>query len=300
MKKLASLFSVAIVVLAVLCVSARAEGATTIKVSNSREFLEALGSDRIIEMSPGEYNLSEWDPFLNNQPEQAPPYPNLGNEGEPKLAEGVSWSDYPFDGGELVLSGINDLTIRSTGKGPDTLIIVDPRYAYVLKFFDCSGITIDDLAAGHSEGGYCEGGVFRFEDSSRITITGSNMFGCGTEGLALSNVSDMNVTLSRIYGCTYDIMTVEGGENITFEYCAFSDNQEFSLVNIAGTRNISFTGCEFRNNRGSRMFYVGGTDVYVSNSRFIGNIMDIPIADSQGVEFIDCVITGADIHAKNE
>ena len=288
MKKLASLISVVIVVLTVLCVSARSEGATTIKVSNSREFLEALGSDRIIELSPGEYNLSEWDPFLNNQPEQAPPYPNLGNEGEPKLAEGVSWSDYPFDGGELVLSGINDLTIRSTGKGPDTLIVIDPRYAYVLKFFNCNGIVIENIAAGHSEGGYCSGGVFGFEGSSRITITGSNMFGCGTEGLVLSNVSDMNVTTSRIYECTYDVMTVEGGENIAFKSCAFSDNQEFSLVNITGTRNISFADCEFRGNRGSSMFAVQDTTVSVSNSAFIDNHISFPIQDSDNVEFVNC------------
>ncbi|MCL1940376.1 MAG: right-handed parallel beta-helix repeat-containing protein [Synergistaceae bacterium] len=262
-------------------------------VEDAREFLEALGSDRIIELSPGRYNLSEWDPILNNQPEQAPPYPNLRNEGSPKLAKGVSWSDDPFDGGELVLSGISDLTIRSTGKGPDTLIVVDPRYAYVLKFVNCSGIVIENIAAGHSEGGYCSGGVFGFEDSSRITMTGSNMFGCGTEGLVLSNVSDMNVTASRIYGCTYDIMTVSGGENITFESCEFSDNQEFSLVNVAGTRNISFADCEFRDNMGSSMFAVDGTTVSVSNSAFIDNYTRSPIQDSDNVEFTNCTFDTA-------
>ena len=67
----------------------------TITVSNAREFLEALGSNRIIEMDyTGDYNLSEWE-FSDDL----------------KLAEGVRWSGV-FDGAELVLSGIKNLTIN--------------------------------------------------------------------------------------------------------------------------------------------------------------------------------------------
>ena len=258
----------------------------TIKVSNSREFIEALGSDRIIELKPGKYNLSEWDPIYNNQPEQAPRYSNLKNKGNPKLQKGVSWSDEPFDGGELVLSGIKNLTIRGDAKKKSE-IIVDPRYAFVLKFNECDNIVIERLTAGHSEGGYCQGGVFDFTDSSKITITNVNMYGCGTYGLELSNVSDMKVTSSKIYECTYGIMNINGGVNIRFEKCTFIDNQEFTMIDVAGTVNASFINCEFINNSG-QMFSVKHTTVSVSNSTFRGNRTDSPIDASNNVSFDKC------------
>jgi len=260
----------------------------TIRVSNSLEFLEALGSDRILVIKPGKYNLSEWDPILNNQPEQKPRYPNLKTKDNPKLAGGVSWSGDPFDGGELVLTGIKNLTIRGMNAEEKSEIIVDPRYAFVLKFVKCSNIVIDRLTAGHSEGGYCQGGVFGFTDSSQITIISTHMYGSGTYGLELSNVSDMKVSLSRIYECTYGIMVVEGGRNISFERCMFRNNEEFSLINVSGTRNISFANCEFINNRGD-MFSVNGTTLSVSNSTFKNNRSETSIRNSFNVSFNNCV-----------
>jgi len=259
-----------------------------IKVSNPLEFLEALNSDRVIELRPGKYNLSEWDPIFNKQPEQSPPYSNLKNKGNPKLAQGVSWSKEPFDGGELVLTGIKNLTIRGMNAKDKSEIIVDPRYAFVLKFANCSNIVIERLTAGHSEGGYCMGGVFSFSDSSRITITGANMYGCGTVGLELLNVSDMKITSSQIYECTYGIMTVVYGSNIAFEKCAFRDNQEFTLIGVSGTKNISFANCEFINNNGE-MFAVVDTTVSVSDSTFKGNRTEEPIKNSNNVLFKNCV-----------
>ena len=260
----------------------------TIRVSNSLEFLEALGSDRIIVLNPGKYNLSEWDPFFNSKPEQAPRYSNLKDKGKPKLAKGVTWSNEPFDGGELVLTGIKNLTIRGMSAEKKSEIIVDPRYAFVLKFVKCSNIAIERLTAGHSEGGYCQGGVFGFTDSSRITIISTNMYGSGTMGLELSNVSDMKVSLSRIYECTYGIMDVSAGKNISFDNCIFRDNQEFTMISVSKTKNISFANCEFINNRGD-MFFVNDTTVSVSDSAFKDNKTETSIKYSNNVSFNNCV-----------
>ncbi|MCL2156210.1 MAG: right-handed parallel beta-helix repeat-containing protein, partial [Leptospirales bacterium] len=136
--------------------------------------------------------------------------------------------------------------------------------------------------------GYCQGGVFGFTDSSRITIISTNMYGSGTMGLELSNVSDMKVSLSRIYECTYGIMDVRAGKNILFASCKFRDNQEFTMINVSGTKNISFTNCEFTNNRGN-MFYVYDTTVSVLNSTFKDNSTETPIKYSNNVSFKNCV-----------
>ena len=262
MKRFTVIISLSVLILT-LCMSAHAE-IQTITVSNAREFLGALGSNRVIEMAPGEYNLSGVD--------------------MPKLAEGVTWSR-AHDGPELVLTGIKNLTIRGANPNSKPRIVINPRYAFVMKFANCSDIAIENVWGGHSEGGYCEGGVFSFENSSNITIIGTSMYGCGTEGLQLSNVSGMKVTNSEIYKCTYYIMTVSGGENIVFENCTFRDNEQFTLVNVDGTANMSFENCTFINNRG-QMFNVTGTAISVSNSAFSGN-SDANIQGSNNVEFIN-------------
>ena len=273
MKRLKVAISLIALVLSVLCIlGIAAEAAVqTIVVSNAREFLEALGSDRIIDMDyTGDYNLSEWE-FSDDL----------------KLPEGVRWSGV-FDGAELILSGIRNLKIEGGGPdGANSRITVNPRYAFVMKFEYCSDIVINGPSVGHTVGGSCEGGVFGFTDSSRITINYTNMYGCGTEGLTLSNVSDMKVADSVISSCTYYIMTANGGENIAFEDCMFVSNQEFTLVNVTGTRNMSFTNCAFNDNRGE-MFDVKDTTVSVSDSSFNRNNTDSPIQGSRNVEFVNC------------
>jgi hypothetical protein len=249
-----------------------------IKVSNAREFLEALGSDRIIEAPQGSgLNLSEWDPYLTSAGKEL------------KLAKGVSWEEV-YDGGRLNLEGIKNLTIRGgTEPGSISQISVAPRYAEVLNFVNCSGIVIEELTAGHSESvEECGAGVFSFTDSSRITITGSYMYGCGTYGLSLQTVFDMKVADSQIYNCTQGIMLVYGGDNIAFDRCVFSDNKGFGLVGVMDTPNISFTDCKFTGNSGN-MFGVADTVVSVSNATFRDNETDSPIRDSENVAFTNCV-----------
>ena len=257
----------------------------TVSVSNAQQFLEALGSNRVIEMEPGRYNLSEFDPFLINVYHSR--------------SKGIEWLK-ESDGGQLVLKGIENLTIRGAGATGDkiTEIVVEPRYSFVMLFDECSDIVIENLKAGHTEGGYCSGGVFGFGNSSRISINGADMYGSGTEGLVLENVRSMNVTNSRIYECTYDIMTVKDSRYISFDKCEFRNNKEFSLVNVSETRNLSFTDCEFRKNRGSKMFdVVRGSEVFdqehfevlVSRSVFSGNVVDESIENSANVSFADCV-----------
>ena len=115
------------------------------------------------------------------------------------------------------------------------------------------------------------------------------MYGCGTEGLALYDVSDMKVTNSTIYECTLSIMHMYGGRNIAFENCAFRDNQEYYLVSVFGTENVTFLNCEFTFNSGQQMFNVNDTTISVSNSAFRGNNTDVPIQCSVNVKFINCV-----------
>ena len=265
----------------------------TVRVSNSREFLEALGSDRVIEMSAGVYNLSEWDPYLSDK-------------GALKLAEGVSWKDQ-YGEGELHLEGIKNLTIRGLGaKGSDTEIAVAPLSSHVLVFENCGDIAIEWLHAKHSDGAY-SGRVFHFENSSRITIAGAGMYG-GKDGLFLSNVSDIKVTDSVIYECTETAVFAAASRNVAFENCVFRDNGvggrhlEIVTFHRKGSGNISFSNCTFTGNQG-KMFDVSDTTIEVWNSVFSGNVTELPVYGSvnvafyggENVEFYSCVFDAAGV-----
>jgi uncharacterized protein (TIGR02145 family) len=229
-------------------------------VSTAWEFIAALGSNRTIELKPGRYNLSQLgdDAPMNSE----------GYINSEFLPEGVSWY---VDG--VSLRGIRNLTIRGAEGGSQPEIVVDPNDGYVLSFVDCSDIVIDGITAGHTVGGHCTGGVFSFEESKQITINNTAMYGSGTEGLTLTNVFGMKVTNSRIYECTYHIMTINGGGDIAFEKCKLDNNGRYSMVNVNSAKNVSFTDCEFIDNvvEWGSMFAVWNTAVAVSRCTFRGN-----------------------------
>ena len=114
---------------------------TVKRVTTAEEFLKALGNDTrivipgytVLKLTPAiedeeiraAYNIGEFDIY----------YDHYDEYNKPRLG----WSDQ-FDGKELDIAGMNNLTIE--GEGDMAGIIVEPRYAYVLSFFNCKDITL--------------------------------------------------------------------------------------------------------------------------------------------------------------
>ena len=272
------------------------EESNTIKVSNAREFLGALDSDRVIEMAPGVYNLSPYDPFTES------------GGGGPEPADGVSWEKV-FDGGQLVLTGINNLTIRGAGERADTSILINPRYARVLEFRKCENIVIERLTMGHAEGSSeCDDGVLSFADSLRISINEAGMFGCGTLGLELYNVADARITNSRIYECSQGIAYIMGGKNIAFDNCEFTGNQGGIIVQYT---TVSISNSAFRDNNNYNPIH-GSDNVEYTNCTFgdeeeetaVGHAMPDPdfvklCAEGSFEEIAEAIKNGANVNAKD-
>ena len=227
-----------------------------IAVSTAEEFVAALGSNRRILLNEGLYNLSE----------VSPAYINSSN---------VSFIE-SYDGVELTLNGVHNLTIQGAGKNKSELVIT-PRYAFVMKFEDCSNIAINNIKAGHTpERGYCAGGVFSFEDSMDIQIDNTDMYGCGTVGLHLALVANMKVTNSTVYDCTEGIVAAYNCAKIMFKDCVFKDNHAFTMVKVWMTHGFSIDSCEFSNNSAEyypdAVFSVEGSyNVAVTNTLFENN-----------------------------
>jgi hypothetical protein len=246
-------------------------GGNAIIVSNAREFLEALGSNRVIEMKPGYYNLSNVDGYVN-------------------LQEGVEW-----DGNSINVNDIGNLTIRGTSSGNKiTEIVIESSYEFVMYFYDCHNIVIEDITAGHAaEPGTCGAGVFQFTRSSNISMTRVKMYGSGTEGLVLQSVNGMKVYDSQIYECSNDIMLIYGYDdegisgNISFEQCLFYDNG--GGVYVSKVKDVTFKDCKFRNN--SATFQVNEAKVSVFRSSFSDykNYTSQEIANTPDVKFYNCL-----------
>ncbi len=236
-------------------IEAQAKKVEVITVDNANEFIAAIGSDRTIQLKGSTIYLSEVSSY------------NAGKH--------YGFAD-AFDGKELVISNVKNLTIKGLGNKP-VKIITKPVYGNVISFENCAGITIENVDAGHGpKKGGCTGGVLKFDKSKNITINRSIMYGSGTEGITANTVSNLQCNKSIIRGCTYSIMTLNNCTEIEFNDCEFTDNQEFDLVNIFNCINIVFKSCIFDSNH-------TGTQSYADYALFCIN-------QSASVVLKDCTI----------
>jgi hypothetical protein len=198
-----------------------------ISVSTTEEFLKAIGSNRTIILQKGNYLLSDFTEM----------------EGE-----NFFFQEH-FNGKELVLQGITNLTIRGTGNH-DSHLLTEPTYGQVIIFQDASEIRLENLKAGHGENkGECVGGVFLFKRCSGVQVRNSLLYGSGTEGITAEDCKDLTIQGSSIYGCTYGICTLTACKKVSFLDCKMYDNVEFEMVNVSACKAVTFKDCSFSKNR---------------------------------------------------
>lgn len=175
-----------------------------VHVTTVDEFLAAIAPDTTIYLEPGTYDLST-----------AAGYGVSGTER-------YHW-DMRWDGPSLVITGVDGLTIEGAGAESVTIAAV-PRYADVLGFERCSGLTLRGFTAGHTEEkGECTGGVLCFDLCDDAVIDGCALFGCGIMGITASSCDNMNVSNTEIYDCTYGAVTLNDSTAV-FDGCDIHDN----------------------------------------------------------------------------
>lgn len=141
------------------------------------------------------------------------------------------WDD-PYDGPQLVITGVSNLTIRSAADDHTINVLsAVPRYAYVMMFENCSNIHVKGLTVGHTEEpGYCLGGVLGFRNSQDILVEDCGLYGCGTVGVMGESSKNMQIVNNDIYECSV------GGVEFTNCYD----------VNVDGNTFRDLGGPEFR------------------------------------------------------
>lgn len=156
----------------------------TVVVSSFPEFVKAIRSDRTILMQPGTYVV---EPIGAFQSENA----------TIEQVQVLNREQY-----QLAVRNVSGLNIASVD-GTRSIHLYNPgAYAQVMAISDSAGISISDMVLGHfPDPGFCIGSVVRVENSDRIEISNSRLFGSGVYGV-VSRGSSVYLYETLIDGCT--------------------------------------------------------------------------------------------------
>lgn len=169
-------------------------------VANVDEFLAAIGPNRTIVLTEELYDLST-----------ASLYGAYGSEY-------YYWYE-DYDGPGLVIDKADNLTIRSSdGNASGHCISAVPRYADVIEFSSCEGITLEGITLGHTQQpGSCSGGVVRLDFCNNCQIYNCRMYGCGILGIDASNCTRLSVEDCEIFDCSEGGVWLYGCSNARFD-----------------------------------------------------------------------------------
>ena len=194
-----------------------------ITVTSVDEFLAAIGPNRTIVLEGENFSLADATDY-----------------GSP-TGWYYRWEEC-YDGPQLVISNVSNLTIRGGSKGAQTTLCAVPRYANVLSFRSCDGLTISGLTLGHSEGmGECSGGVLDLEGCDSVAVDNCRLYGCGTLGVNAWYCLDLTLTNCEIYDCSYGGVVVGSVYGLTFQDCRIHDVPSPAL-SIYGCFGVSWNG----------------------------------------------------------
>ena len=200
-------------------------------VNTMDEFLAAIGPDRTVTLAAGTYNLADAADY--------------GRSG------GSAWYRWENvgDGYALVLTGVDNLTIRGAGMDA-TILEADPRDANVLTLEKCFRVTLEDFTAGHTqEPGFCSAGVVDLEGSMGVTLRRVGLYGCGSIGLSGSNCTDVQVLDSHIYDCSSSGVSLYRCDEVRIQNTVFSDighrdEGGYAVFSLNECRGTLISGCE--------------------------------------------------------
>jgi len=242
------------------------DGEDFYSVTNETEFLAALGSNRTVVIAAGVHlNLSRVlereEMFVGERGRRW-----TGDATAIVSKEPLVVSESETDGRQLALVNMKNLIIKGE---QNSSIEVDPRYSYCLYFINCENCEVHNLTIGHTEGGYCSGGVIGVRGGRMTLVKDCDLYGCGTYGLDLIETSDFALMNSNIHDCTYGIMELRSCVSVKFTKCDFFSNREYTLVEGWGIEGLVFDDCRFFANWGDaplfnldNTFYLMGCQVY--------------------------------------
>lgn len=246
-----------------------------VTVSSVDELLGAIGSNTVITVRAGRYDLTS-----------AADYGTAGADA----GAGYTWSE-AYDGYELEISGVSNLTIKADG---DVEITTLPRYANVIRLSSCTGVTLSGLTLGHEEApGYCAGNVVRVDSSTDIAVNSCGLYGCGVVGVYATNSQHVFINDSDIYECTQNAVIAHSCRDVRVTGCRVYDcgNADYTsdLFYAESTTALAVVNCEITGNSARSLMGLTysidcvllGTEV--RDNSFSGALLDLHTANDIAV-----------------
>ena len=154
-----------------------------IEISDTNEFISNFSSNNKLVLNKGYYDMLDFE-----------------RENTDNI-----FKEEVFDGNQLVVSNISNVTVV----GDNSTLLVNPRYANVICFRECSNIKLIGLTLGHTpRKGSCMGSVLRFENCNNIQLDSLELFGCGTYGIELENCTNIRTNGTKIFECSYGALSI--------------------------------------------------------------------------------------------
>lgn len=268
--------------------AAPAEGEIrTVDAETVDELLKAIAPDTIINLTGRSYNLTE-----------AQGYGVFGSKY-------YSWNEIYDDGWELQIDNVRNLTIRAAHPGAE--IVTVPRYACVMKFNNCQHLTLEGFTCGHTDGaGFCTGAVINLSSCRDVSVTGCDLYGCGTYGLEIDRSRGVHAVGTTIRDCSYGALTANASADILLDNCSVYGIEGYSgiftyhgcrdcavintlvrscgsssLMELNVSRNIYLGGCEIAGNKFNGMFFCSPYPVAVEGCAFKNNSCEYGWYDEQ-------------------
>ena len=258
-------------------------------VSDPQGFIDAIGPDRII--------ILEGDGFLLTELVSD----GMGAEHKrPDISKSryVNWEDWYG----LVISGVDNLTIRGGGSGRFSLR-TDVGEEKVMTFKQCTNLNIENLSAGHTNiPEYCGEGVLSFSACQNVGIRDCGIYGCGVVGMTIYDVDGMTVEDCEIYECSENLLYIYQSRNLQFRKVTFRDTGMYNLIVLdgnddEGVKNLFFENCIFANNVASQesafFFLVREAEgITVRRCDFINNNVNALDDGGSFIRYEDCTFDG--------
>ncbi len=204
-------------------------------VSDVAGLIEAICPYETIVLEPGNYNISEYI-------EQIDDIDDFNNSHEYVRIEEV------YDGYQLVIQNVD--VLEMTGESEswwETEIQTDPRYADVIAFENCSGVSMSNMTLGHTFGaGDCVGNVVGMYNCNDFSFYNMDMYGCGVYGIYANNCENLYVESSNIHDCSFGPMCLNlVSGDVSFEFCRFYDSDGSMYIDDVDGFTAYFFSCDF-------------------------------------------------------
>lgn len=208
-----------------------------VKVHNVNELISAIAPGAVIELAPGDYDLSSASTYGNRS-------------GNPY----VKWEDC-YDGFQLVIHDLDGLTITGNGGMDTTRLISTSTMSNVLAIEDCTDVTLSGFTAGHevqAEG--CQAGVISLFRSENIQLRELGLFGCGAWGIEANRVKNILTVDCMIYECSSSGLNFYNCQNVTTAYCTVRNigktldgySQGYCLATFSNCDNAELSNCTLK------------------------------------------------------